>query len=215
MVIALFDSGGGGGDSAAFHEPSPHVITEEEKRLLQGSLIEETDDTVRVRIEGTGGFAGASDYRIISKGGTVEKGGRLEFGDSISGNEAVGQVVRGIDEWDVAPPFEVINLAKSPIGPPPAILVSVEGETWRLDAADKLTYAGKSASSTSTEQTEVTKDENRGREGHGETVNRVLDEARNIGPDWLDEATIGLIVLAVLVLLAPYAELGAAAAEGR
>jgi len=33
--------------------------------------------------------------------------------------------------------------------------------------------------------------------------------ARNIGPDWLDEAAIVLIVLALLIALRPYASLGA------
>ena len=45
------------------------------------------------------------------------------------------------------------------------------------------------------------------------TVDSTVEEARNIGPNWLDEAAIGgsalLIVLVLAVVFGPYAEIGA------
>lgn len=107
--------------------------------VTDGTDVPEPDNLLDVRIEGLGGFAEASDYRIISEG-NIEKSGKLEFGDSISDGEAVGQVVRGVDEWRVEPPFDVINLFLDPTGRTPPILVFVEGEEFRLEPGEVLTF---------------------------------------------------------------------------
>ena len=46
-------------------------------------------------------------------------------------------------------------------------------------------------------------------DGVGDVFGDFTGWARNLGPDWLDEATLVLFVLALLIALRPYASLGA------